>query len=102
MAEPNVTPPSFSWTDSVLWGVVIMFFAGELARNLISNEPFNPKKFMGEMIVAGLGGVATYSFGVFQGMSTAEIILIGSLAALGSFRMLEWAIRAAKMMRTVS
>lgn len=79
------------WADKSLWIVVGLILLGHLARNLVSDEPFNFKKFVGEMVLAGIGAVVIYLLGVLQGLPEIQIILIGSLTSLGGIRALEWA-----------
>lgn len=82
---------SVNWADKSLWVVVGLILLGHMARNLVSDEPFNLKKFIGEMLLAGIGAVVIYLFGILQGLPEIQIILIGSLTSLGGIRALEWA-----------
>lgn len=92
--EPPSLNPSeeqmVNWADKSLWIVIGMILLGHLARNLVSDEPFNLKKFIGEMVLAGIGAVVIYLLGVLQGMPPIQIILVGCLTSLGGVRVLVW------------
>lgn len=96
--EIAASATSINWEDRLLWIVVGFVLMGHLARNLVADEPFNMKKFLGEMILSGLGAVAIYSMGLLQGLSEIEIVLVGVFASLGGIRALEW---VAKIYKTV-
>lgn len=97
LASVRESPPTnpndgqeVNWADKSLWIVIGMILLGHLARNLVSDEPFNLKKFIGEMVLAGIGAVVIYLMGVLQGMPPIQIILVGCLTSLGGIRVLEW------------
>lgn len=91
-----------SWGDRLLWATIALFVIGSMARSLLSDEPFNPKKFAGEMLFAVIGAVTLWSFGLLQGMTPAQIVFLGSLGSLGGIRLLEWVMKIAKAVKRVS
>lgn len=93
---------TINWEDRLLWVVVGFVLLGHLARNLVADEPFNLKKFLGEMILSALGAIAIYSMGLLQGMSEIEIVLVGIFASLGGIRALEWAAKIYKAVRKLN
>jgi hypothetical protein len=84
---------SFDWKDYTFWSVAIMFVLGVLAKALVSNEPFCFRRFAGELILAMIGAVLFYSFGLMQGMSVIQMMFFGALSALGGVRLVEWGIK---------
>jgi len=82
--------------DRTFMTIAFLFMVGAAARTFISDEPFNAKKFTGEMLFAFIGAVVLYTFGVLQGMNTIEIIFFGGLGSLGGVRLVEWAIKIGK------
>lgn len=80
-------------TDRTLFGVIALLLTGTLARFLISPEPLCWRRFAGEMLLSVIGGVVIFNFGLLQGMSAPEIILVGALSSLGGLRLVEWAIK---------
>ena len=80
-----------------LIAIATMFAGGVVARILVSDEPFDAKKFAGEMIFAIIGAVILWSFGVLQDFSTWQMFLYGGLVSLGGVRFLEWIIKIARM-----
>lgn len=87
------------WSDKTLWSVVAMFVLGSMARTFISNSPFEPKKFIGEIIFAAIGAIVLYSAGLMQGMSEVQIVCFGSFASLGGVRTLEWIMKIGKAIK---
>lgn len=83
----------FDWKDYTLWSIVGLFILGALARVLVSSEPFCWRRFLGEIILAAIGAVIFYSFGLMQGMNTIQIMFFGALSALGGVRLVEWGIK---------
>lgn len=82
-----------------MWLVIFLMVMGTIGRTLVSNEPFDVKRFSGEVILSVIGAIMLYSFGLLQGMSIPQIILLGSLGSLGGLRILEWLIRLAKQIK---
>jgi len=98
----EVIKESWVWTDRMLWSVVVMFLLGSMARTFVSNEPFDCKKFMGELIFSAIGALMMYSMGLMQGMNDAQIICFGAGASLGGVRAFEWFMKIAKKVKAVS
>lgn len=92
----EVVKESWMWTDRMLWSVVVMFLLGSMARTFVSDEPFDGKKFSGELLFSGIGAVMMYSMGLMQGMNEAQIVCFGAGASLGGVRMFEWFMKIAK------
>lgn len=99
--EIATSATSINWEDRLLWIIVGFILLGHLARNLVTDEPFSLKKFMGEMILAGLGAIAIYSMGLLQGLSEIEIVLVGIFASLGGIRALEWTAKIYKAVKQI-
>jgi len=87
------------WFDEVLWSVVAMFLMGSMARTFVSEEPFDCKKFFGELLFSTIGAVIMYSAGLMQGMTEIQIVGFGAMASLGGVRMFEWFMKIAKGVR---
>lgn len=91
-----------NWADKSLWIVVGLILLGHLARNLVSDEPFKLKKFVGEMVLAGIGAIVIYLLGILQGLPEIQIVLIGSLTSLGGIRALEWAAKIYRITKSIN
>lgn len=100
--EEVLKSPMVNWADRSLWVVIGIVLLGHLARNLVSDEPFRLKKFVGEMLIAGIGAVVIYLMGILQGLPEAQIILIGSLTSLGGVRALEWAAKIYRLSKKLN
>lgn len=90
-----VASQPWSWCSKMLWSVVAMFVFGSMARTFISKEPFDPRKFTGEMILACIGAILIYAMGLMEGMSEIQIICFGATASLGGVRIVEWGLKIA-------
>lgn len=90
--DPNV-PNHVNWGDPTLQTIVGVWLMGSIAKVLVSSEPFDPKKFAGELILACIGGFICYLTGVLRGEDPLHILLFGVLASLGGVRLLEWVIK---------
>lgn len=89
----------FGWTDRFLWLTVGLFVMGSTARLFIGNEPFVLRRFIGEMLLSIIGAVVLWSFGMLQGMTQMQIVLLGGLGSLGGVRLIEWIM---KIVKTIS
>ena len=92
---PNLEPGG----DRSLLTVIMLFIMGAVARALVSPEPLDWRRLVGEAILSAIGAVVVFNFGVIQGMSNPEIMLWGALGSLGGIRILEWVIRIARYAR---
>lgn len=54
---------SFSWMGLQLWSLVFIMMVGSIARTLIGSDPFDGRKFAGEMILGDLGNIGLYAGG---------------------------------------
>lgn len=90
---------SLDWGDRLLWVVVGLMILGEVARHLVSDEPFCKRKFAGELIFAALGGFLLWTFGLLQGLTAPQMLLAGGLGSLGGVRLVEWVIKIGKEVR---
>lgn len=88
--------------NNAFFSVVLLLVMGVIARRLLDDGPISFRRFFAEILLAFLTGVVFYTFGVLQGLTTAQIILCGGLGGLGSVRMLEWAIKIALAVRRAS
>lgn len=98
----EVIKDSWFWTDRMLWSVVVMFMLGSMARTFVSDEPFDGRKFFGELIFSLIGAVMMYSMGLMQGMNEAQIICFGAGASLGGVRAFEWFMKISQGVRAAS
>lgn len=94
------TQPWF-WYSKMLWSIVILFVLGALARALVSNEPFDFRKFTGEIIISAIGAIIMYSLGLMQGMNEIQIVGFGALASLGGLRSIEWTLKLVNKVKSV-
>lgn len=101
MEKDVAVESAWLWTDRLLWSVVGLFILGSMARTFVSNEPFDVKKFLGEVIFSAISAVIMYSMGLMQGMSEAQIVCFGALASLGGVRSVEWALKAANQFKSM-
>ncbi|MBO9492071.1 hypothetical protein J7384_17045 [Endozoicomonas sp. G2_1] len=80
-----------------LLAIALTMLAGFIARTLVSDEPFNVKRFFGEMILSIMFGGAIYAFGIIQSMDFWHTFLIALLSGMGTTRSIEWLIKASKI-----
>lgn len=85
--------------QSTLLIVLALVVIGTLGRILVSDEKFDLKKLLGEMLLAGVGAIGLWAYGILQEFHPAEQVLYGSLLALGGVRALEWAIKAIRLIK---
>lgn len=90
---------AWSWMDRTLISFIGMGVVGAMARVFVSQEPFDVRRFAGELMMAALTGVMLYSFGLLQGLSTPQMMFLGSLGGLGGVRLAEWMIKLIKTAR---
>jgi len=82
-----------------LLAIGIAMVAGLIARTLVSDEPFQLRRFIGEIILAVMFGVAIFAVGIIQGMGFWQTMLVALLSGMGTTRSLEWLIKASKITR---
>lgn len=97
--EREIAQQGFSWVDQTLLSFIVMILMGTLARVFMSNEPLDWRKLAGEAMLAVLGAVMLYSFGLLQGLTMPQMMFLGALGGLGGVRMLEWMIKIARKVK---
>lgn len=80
-----------------LVAIAMTMVAGLVAQTLVSDEPFKLKRFLGELILATMFGMAIYAFGIIQGLGFWQTLLISLLSGMGTTRSIEWIIKASKI-----
>ena len=76
-----------------------LFVVAHLGRILATGEEFCLTKFIGEILLAVVGGIVMAAFGMMQGMSMPEMVFWGGLAGMGGVRMVEWMFKIAKRIK---
>lgn len=79
--------------DRNFLAITALLVLGTMARSLLSNEPFDFRKLLGELILGLIGAVLLYAFGMLQNMSPMQMLFLGALGGLGGVRSLEWVIK---------
>jgi len=97
--EREAVQQAINYTDSTFWLFMFLVVTGTVGRILISDEPFNGRRFGGELVLAMVSGVMLYSIGLLQGLDPLQMAVTGSLAGLGGVRFVEWLIKIAKKVR---
>jgi hypothetical protein len=103
MPNETVTALSVSqvlvWCNKTLLSIIAMSALATLARTLVSDEPFDLRRCLGELIFSIIGAVLMYTMGLMQGMTDVQIIFFGALGSLGGVRLVEWAMGIAQKIR---
>lgn len=94
--DPSTT---LTLLDKTLWGFIALFLAGTVGRILAGNEPFDTRRFAGEILLGVVAAFILYAFGILQGLTTPQFIILGGTGGLGGVRLLEWGIRLAKQIK---
>lgn len=92
--------PDFQDAYRQIMGFIAMGILGLLGRTLVSPEPFDARRFTGEMILTALGAIMLFALGVLQGLDTWQMIVLGAGTSLGGLRAIEWGfkiVQAAKV-----
>jgi hypothetical protein len=97
--NPEVAHEINRVADPTLAQIALMFIIGVAGRALIANEPFDVKKFFGEVLLSLLGAEIIWSFGLMQGMTTHQMIFFGGLSAWGGLRSIQWVLKAANTIK---
>lgn len=84
---------------STLLIVLALVIVGTVGQMLVSDEKFDVKKMLGELLLAGVGAMGLWAYGILQEFHPAEQVLYGSLLALGGVRALEWVIKAIRLIK---
>lgn len=88
--------------DGTFWMMLFLIVTGMLGRVLVSGEPFDAKKFAGEIALSIVGAAILYFYGILQSMSVPEMIIYGGLTGLGGVRLIEWVIKIIKAIRSAT
>lgn len=97
MPDKNLIDPTTRemLVDPNFWTVLTMFCLAYLARTLVSKEPLDWKRLLGELILTAISAIALYSAGLLNGMSPLQMVFAGALGSLGGLRAVEWMIKIA-------
>lgn len=76
-----------------------LFVVAHVGRILATGEEFCLTKFIGEILLAIVGGIVMAAFGMMQDMNLAEMVFWGGLAGMGGVRMVEWMFKIAKRIK---
>ena len=87
--------------ESPAWTLIALFVMAIVSRTLLSDEPFKLKKFAGEIVLAVIGAILLFSFGVLEGMTPPQLVLAGGLGSLGGVRLLEWGIKVYRKLKAI-
>lgn len=90
------------WGDIDLYIAMIVFASVVFATRLVSDEPLNPKRLSGELILSSVGAAVFHALGLMKGLSGPEYWLLIFLAALGGLRSIEWALKIFVALKKVS
>jgi len=90
------------WSQLDLYIAMAVFGSVLIAKNLIGEEPINPKRLAGELILSSVGAGVFHAFGLLQGLNGAEYWMLIFLAAMGGLRAVEWSLRIFIALKKVS
>lgn len=79
--------------DAKLLALVLLLWAGVVARRLIGDEPVNIRKLIGELLLSAVFGVGLWALGLLQGLTGMQLIVLGAFASLGGGHSLDMALR---------
>jgi len=85
--------------DKTMLTMIGLFMVAAIGRILVSNEPFDWRKFTGEVCLAIVGAVILYSFGMLQQMDFYQMLILGGLGGLGGVRLIEQFIKLSRAIR---
>lgn len=74
---------------SVFMITIGLTMLGLIARILLKDEPINWRKFAGELILAGIGGITLWAAGMLQELPLFGMLLMAGLSGLGGVKALE-------------
>lgn len=83
-------------TDPYMWLVIFMVTAGTIAKLLKNQEPLDTRVLVAETILAAIGAIGIYAFGVLQNYSPVETVFMASLMSLGGIHTIQRAIQFAQ------
>lgn len=101
LAERVAAGDHYFWLSPEFWTFLSIVLLGFLGRTLIGKEPLDKRQLAGEAILTAVGAVGMYAAGLLQGLSVLQMIVLGSLAALGGIRAFSWLLKAAIAIKKV-
>lgn len=94
MPDKLATEPYIKEGAAIVAALVI----GYVARTLTSDEKFDLKNFLGEMILSAMMGAAIYLLGFIQEVGFAQTMVVALFSGMGATRSFEW---LAKMFKSL-
>ena len=76
------------WWPALL-GVLTSWIAAAIGRVLLEEKKPDIRRLFGEILLAFVGAILMYSFGMMKNFSLWQIIFYGALAGLGGVRAIE-------------
>lgn len=90
------------WGELNLYITMMIFGLVLFATRLVGDEPINPKRLTGELILSFVGAAFFHALGLMKGLAGAEYWILIFLAALGGLRSIEWVVRVFVAIKKVS
>jgi len=81
------------WSGIELYITMAVFGSVVFASRLVGDEPINPKRLTGELILSFVGAGVFHALGLMKGLTGPEYWLLIFLSALGGLRSIEWGVR---------
>ena len=78
------------WHEADLYIAMVVFGLVLFAKQLIGEDPIDPKRLLGELILSCTGAAIFHALGMLQGLHGPEYWLMIFLASLGGVRSAEW------------
>lgn len=90
------------WGELNLYITMAIFGLVLFATRLVGNEPINPKRLTGELILSCVGAALFHALGLMKGLSGPEYWVLIFLAALGGLRSAEHIVRVFIALKKIS
>lgn len=90
------------WGELNLYITMAIFGLVLFATRLVGNEPINPKRLTGELILSCVGAALFHALGLMKGLSGPEYWVLIFLAALGGLRSTEHIVRLFIALKKIS
>jgi len=90
------------WGELNLYITMMIFGLVLFASKLVGNEPINPKRLTGELILSFVGAALFHALGLMKGLTGPEYWVLIFLAALGGLRSVEHIIRLFIALKKIS
>ena len=81
------------WLNRDFVSLLSVMMIALIGRTLISSEPINVRRLLGESLLMVVGAVALYASGLLTGMNGLQMLLIACTSSLGTVRGCEWIVR---------